>query len=101
MKASNVLKRVCIDIIQPFFLPDSLVAILILKVINIILESGAKLQWDIQQEWWRAQNTDYGQENTQIDDSISFLRLQADIDRLYFKRSVGGRGFMNVEDSVE
>ena len=35
-------------------------------------------------------------------DSTSFLHLQADIDRFfYFKRSVGGRGFMNVEDSVE
>ena len=33
--------------------------------------------------------------------STSSLHLQADIDRLYFKRSVGGRGFMNVEDSVE
>ena len=38
----------------------------------------------------------------QIDDSSSFLHLQAhDIDRLYFKRSEGGRGFMSVEDSVE
>ena len=37
----------------------------------------------------------------QIDDSTSFLHLQADIDMLYFKRSVGGRGFMNLEDSVE
>ena len=31
----------------------------------------------------------------------SLLHLLADIDRLYFKRSVGGRGFMNVEDSVK
>ena len=31
----------------------------------------------------------------------SLLHLLADVDRLYFKRSVGGRGFMNVEDSVE
>ena len=45
--------------------------------------------------------TDCGQENAQIDDSMSFLHLQADIDRLYFKRSVVGRGFMNAEDSVE
>ena len=44
--------------------------------------------------------TDCGSENVQTDDSTSFLHLQADIDRLYFKRSVGGRGFMNVEDSV-
>ncbi|CAH3027511.1 unnamed protein product, partial [Porites evermanni] len=27
--------------------------------------------------------------------------VNADINRLYFKRSVGGRGFMNVEDSVD
>ena len=27
------------------------------------------------------------------------LHLQADIDRLYFKRSEGGRGLMSVEDS--
>ena len=31
----------------------------------------------------------------------SLLHLLADIDRVYFKRSVGGRGFMNVEDSVK
>ena len=28
------------------------------------------------------------------------LHLQADIDRLYFKRSEGGRGLMSVEDSA-
>jgi len=28
------------------------------------------------------------------------LHPQADIDKLYFKRSEGGRGFMSVEDSV-
>ena len=28
------------------------------------------------------------------------LHLQADIDRIYFRRSEGGRGFMSVEDSV-
>ena len=34
----------------------------------------------------------------QIDDPTSFLHLQADIDRLYFNQSEGGRWFVSVED---